>query len=140
MSHKGLVPLPGFENKQVMQQIPAQVPQPYYQNPHYQPFVYGMPYGAPNAKQFARPMPGATYNMPIVQNTEVPIEVDKDIEKTNKERKPRQKRGSIEGESVADLVRNVIKEDANLKQARGAFKKIVDILEDQRELSIFDDF
>lgn len=150
MSHRGLVPLPGYENKPHLPSwgrpppnIPAHMAQPYYQNPSYMPYHYGGPptmYGQPNARQFTKPMPGPTYNHPVVQDTEISIAVDEDIEKTNKEKKARRKRLSIQGDTVPDLVRNIIKEDADLKQARGAFRKIVDILEEERELNVFNEF
>ena len=132
-STRGLVPLPGYEQIQARPvEPPRSVAQPYWQNPSYNPYIY--------PDQHTRKMPGPQYAYPIVQNVDIKIEEDDVIVKSNKDKKIRQKRGSIEGDTIADLVNNVIKEKANLKQARGAFKKMAEILEDQRELAIFDEF
>lgn len=126
---RGLVPLPGFEK-------PAPIPQtmarPYWENPGYIPYPYH--------QQHSRQMPGPSYAYPIVQNVDIPIEQDAEIIKTNKVKAAPKRRGSIEGETIKDLVNNIIKEKATLKQTKDAFKKMTEILEDQREMSIFDEF
>lgn len=134
---RGLVPLPGFEREYQPTpppQLPYSVAPPYWAN--------GAVYLPPGYKEYkAKAMPGATYNFPVVQNLDLKVEEDHDIIQANKERaKPRRKNMPIEGETVADLVNNIIKNDANLKQTRDAFRKIVGILEDARELDMFAEF
>lgn len=135
---RGLVPLPGYEGDfrqpSIMPSLPSTIAPPYWAN--------GAIYVPPGYKEYkAKAMPGLPYAFPNVQNPDVPIEEDKDIVEANKQgSKPRRRNMPIQGETVADLVNNIIKEDANLKQTRDAFRKIVGILEDARELDMFAEF
>jgi len=135
-SSRGLVPLPGFEEEYAYvpprTNNPVTMQQPYWQHPIYVPHGYRPP--------TANPMPGPQFAYPIVQNLQVPIVEDEMIIKSNKERAPRKKRTEIEGETVVEIVNNIIKENATLKQAKDAFKKIVRIMEEDRELTIFEEF
>jgi len=134
---RGLVPLPGYERQPVNNQ---------YHNPYHNPYnmmsdMSGYHPYYPNGPVITKKMPGPQYALPIVQTAELKIEEDKDIVKANKEgkRKPARKM-SIQGNSVSELIRNIIKENANLKQAKGAFKKMIEILEDEHEIHMFNDF
>ena len=133
---RGLVPLPGYDRpaKKYIPHNPYNMLLDDRNISQYHPYY---PNGPANTKK----MPGPQYALPIVQTAELKIEEDKDIVKANKEgkRKPSRKL-SIQGNSVSELIRNIIKENANLKQTKGAFKKMIEILEDDHEIMMFNDF
>lgn len=130
-SHRGLVPLPELQGLQ------SNINYNPYNHQHYQGFHPVPQYGYTGPP---RPIPGPQYATPIVQNAEMKIDEDKNIVEANKESNKRKKRGSIQGNTIVELVNNIIKEKATLKQARDAFKKIVEIVEDEKELNIFSEF
>lgn len=53
-----------------------------------------------------------------------------------KEKKKKKKNEEIEGETVPELVNNIIIEKPNLKILRKAFRKIVDIAEEEKEANL----
>lgn len=53
-----------------------------------------------------------------------------------KEKKKRKKNEEIEGETIPELVNNIIIEKPNLKILRKAFRKIVDIGEEEKEANL----
>lgn len=138
---RGLVPLPGHTiTSRTVEPIQYQHSQLGYNMMHDYPQYGYHPY-FPNGPAHTKKMPGPQYALPIVQNAELKIEEDKDIVRANKEgTKKASRKLSIQGDTVSELIRNIIKENANLKQAKGAFKKMIDILEEENEIMVFNDF
>jgi hypothetical protein len=54
-----------------------------------------------------------------------------------KEKRKRKKNEEIEGNTIDELVQNIILEKPNLKILRKAFQKIIDIVEDEKEAELF---
>jgi len=65
--------------------------------------------------------PGTQCEKPIMPN----------IEKAPKPKK--QRKTSVEGDTIGELVNNIIKDKPSLKLVNKAFQKMVDILEDERD-------
>jgi len=53
-----------------------------------------------------------------------------------KEKKKRKKNEEIEGDNIPEIVNNIIVEKPNLKILRKAFRKIVDIAEEEKEANL----
>ena len=100
-----------------------------YSNPSSSIPIYGYRRPPPVVSQHG---PQMTYPMVGIQNPTDKL-IPKDI---YKEKKKKKKNEEIEGDTVPELVNNIITEKPNLKILRKAFRKIVDIAEEEKETNL----
>lgn len=130
--YAGLLPLdnsdiPAYFAKPYSAPPPPQRHQPYPHYPHYPMGHYQYnPYAPPPVDTTIRQ--GQKYDMPYVQPDEKLVE---DTVKAVQPKKSRKK--SIEGDTIDELTMNIIKDKPSVNLLRKAFKKMVDIIEEERE-------
>lgn len=128
--YAGLLPLDNSD-------IPKYFVQPYTAPPqHHQPYPHQQYYQRhdPRYNPYAPPpvdttiRQGRKYDMPYVQPDEQLME---DVEKAPKQKKTRRK--SVEGEDIVELTANIIKTKPSVALVRKAFKKMAEMIEEERE-------